>query len=110
MEKTFESTDDQDLVDRFIGTHFYIIPNVEDQIKQMMQAMESMQTRLIMTEKALVEARAGTTPPPQKMAPFVDTRSIGKHRASAESTRIGTTGASSLLRTWARRTPGPFLR
>ena len=50
---------------------------MEDQIKQMMNAMESMQTRLVMTEKALVEARAGTTPP-QKMAPLVDTRSIGK--------------------------------
>ena len=50
---------------------------MEDQIKQMMQAMESMQTRLIMTEKALVEARAGT-PPPQRMTPLVGTRSIGK--------------------------------
>ncbi len=60
---------------------------MEDQIKQMMNAMESMQTRLVMTEAwlvmteaALVEARVASTMTQKTtgMAPPVDTRSIGK--------------------------------
>ena len=50
---------------------------MEDPVQQMMNAMENMQNRLVMTEKALVDARAATAPQP-KTAGLVDTRSIGK--------------------------------
>ena len=44
---------------------------------QMKSVMENMQSRLVMTENALVEARAAIVPTP-KTASLVDTRSIGK--------------------------------
>ena len=44
---------------------------------QMRSAMENMQSRLVMTENALVEAKAAIAPPP-KTTSLVDTRSIGK--------------------------------
>ena len=44
---------------------------------QMRSAMENMQSRLVMTENALAEARAAAVPTP-KTASLVDTRSIGK--------------------------------
>ena len=46
----------------------------------MMNAMEPMQARLVMTEAALVEARVASTMTQKTtgMAPLVDTRSIGK--------------------------------
>ena len=50
---------------------------MEDQMQQMMNAMENMQNRLVMTEKALVDARAVAAPQP-KPAGLVDTLSIGK--------------------------------
>ena len=46
-------------------------------MQQMMNAIENMQNRLVMTEKALVDARAATAPQP-KTAGLVDTQSIGK--------------------------------
>ena len=57
---------------------------MEDQIIQMRSAMENMQSRLVMTENALAEARAAAVPTP-KTASLVDTRSIGKaHNFSGE--------------------------
>ena len=44
---------------------------------QMRSVMENIQSRLVMTENALVEARAAIVPTP-KTASLVDTRSIGK--------------------------------
>ena len=47
---------------------------MEDQMLQIRSAMENMQSRLVMTENVLVEAKAAIA----KTAGLVDTRSIGK--------------------------------